>query len=238
MPDSGLVVEAFTELAPVYEPTVDRELRMFWGISYPDFLARFLTIAAIGENQAVLDVATGTAYLPAQAAHRLNGRGHILGLDITPAMLVHGSARLSHNGYYARTRLVCGSALEMPLAAASFDTALCALGMHHMDAPVLVSEMQRVLRRGGTLVMADVCANEFWRSAAGAILIRTLALGYGLALRSVRTRAEVEAFHNVRTASEWSGLLAAYGFTDIALEVIRPRFPWFPGGFIVRAVRS
>jgi ubiquinone/menaquinone biosynthesis C-methylase UbiE len=238
MPDPKLVVDAFTELAPAYEATVDRELRAFWGVSYRDFLARFLAIADIREGQAVLDVATGTAYLPAQIADQVGGQGRIYGLDITPAMLTHGAARLSVNGYHTRTRLVCGSALDVPLAAASIDAALCALGMHHMDAVALIAEMQRVVKPGGILVLADVCANTFWQSPAGSLLVRLLAVGYGLALRSIRTQAEIEAFHNVRSANDWRSLLGAHGFGDIALHEIRPRFPWYPGGFIARAVRT
>jgi len=237
MPDRDLVVAAFTELAPDYEPTVDGELRMFWGVSYRDFLARLLDIAAVAEGEVVLDVATGTAYLPIQIAGRLGPGGRIYGLDITPAMLLHGAAKLQAAGLQERTGLACGSALEMPLADACFDVVLCALGMHHIDVPVLVSEMYRVLRPGGRIVLADVCANVFWQSWAGALLLRVLIVGYGLALHSVRARAEIDAFDNVRTVEDWRLLLAGRGYSDIELSQIQPRFPWYPGGFIARAMR-
>ena len=237
MPDRDLVVAAFTELAPDYEPTVDGELRMFWGVSYRDFLARLLDVATVAGGEVMLDVATGTAYLPMQIADRLGPSGRIYGLDITPAMLASGAMKLDAGGHQARSSLVCGSALEMPLADASFDAVLCALGMHHIDVTGLVSEMYRVLRPGGRIVVADVCANAFWRSLAGALLLRILIVGYGLALHSVRARAEIDAFDNVRTASDWRLLLADHGYTDIALHEVRPRFPWYPGGFIARAVR-
>jgi ubiquinone/menaquinone biosynthesis C-methylase UbiE len=237
MLDRDLVMAAFTELAPDYEPTVDRELRMFWGVSYRDFLAHFLTIAAVAEGEVLLDVATGTAFLPAQAAARVGPQGYIYGLDITPAMVARGAARLAADGWTERTSLICGSALAMPLADARIDAVLCALGTHHMDVPGLLSEMRRMLRPGGRIVLADVCANAFWRSLAGALLLRVLIVGYGLALHTARARAEIDAFENVRTANEWRALLAGHGYTDIALSEIRPRFPWYPGGFIARAVR-
>lgn len=236
--DSELVVAAFTELAPDYEPTVDRELRMFWGVTYRDFLARFLAVAAVAVGEKVLDVATGTAFLPSQLAASVGPMGRIFGLDITPAMLVHAAARLESEGWTERTPLVCGSALAMPLADASFDVALCALGTHHMNVPALISEMRRVVRPNGRIVLADVCANPFWRSLAGKALLRVLIIGYGLSLRSVRAQAEIEAFDNVRTPQEWHILLAEYGFADIDSQTIRSRFPWYPSGLIASATRA
>jgi ubiquinone/menaquinone biosynthesis C-methylase UbiE len=236
--DSELVVAAFTELAPDYEPTVDRELRMFWGVTYRDFLARFLKVAAISAGEKVLDVATGTAFLPSQLAATVGSEGRVHGLDITPAMLVHAAARLEAGGWTERTPLVCGSALAMPLVDASFDVVLCALGTHHMNVPTLVAEMRRVVRPNGRIVLADVCANDFWRSLAGAALLRVLMIGYGLSLRSVRAQAEIEAFENVRTPDEWRILLAEYGFVDTALQTIRSRFPWYPSGIIARSIRA
>jgi ubiquinone/menaquinone biosynthesis C-methylase UbiE len=236
--DSELVVAAFTELAPDYEPTVDRELRMFWGVTYRDFLARFMQVAAISSGEKVLDVATGTAFLPSQLAATLGPQGRVYGLDITPAMLVHAAARLAAEGLTERTPLVCGSALAMPLAGASFDVALCALGTHHMNVPFLVAEMRRVVRPNGRIVLADVCANDFWRSLAGAALLRALMIGYGLSLRSVRAQAEIEAFDNVRTPDEWRILLADHGFVNTAVQTIRSRFPWYPSGIIASAIRG
>lgn len=235
--DDHLVVAAFTELAPNYEQTVDRELRMFWGVTYRDFLARFLAVAAITDGETVLDVATGTAFLPSQTAASVGPQGRIFGLDITPAMLVQAAARLAAEGWTERTPLVCGSALAMPLAGASFDVVLCALGTHHMNVPVLVSELHRVVRPRGRIVLADVCANDFWRSLPGMALLRVLIVGYGLSLRSVRAQAEIEAFDNVRTPDEWRTMLADHGFGRIKLETIPSRYAWYPSGIIASAIR-
>lgn len=236
--DSELVVAAFTELAPDYEATVDRELRMFWGVTYRAFLARFLTVAAVTPGEKVLDVATGTAYLPLQLAGSLGPEGRIYGLDITPAMLVHAAKRLAAESWTGQAALVCGSALAMPLAESSVDVALCALGTHHMHVPTLIAEMRRVVRPKGRVVLADVCANDFWRSWAGTALLRVLIIGYGLSLRSVRAQAEIEAFDNVRTPCEWQTLLADHGFASINLETIRSRFPWYPSGIIASAIKT
>lgn len=233
--DNELVIAAFTALADEYEATVDRELRMFWGVSYRDFLARFLAVAAAAPGENVLDVATGTAFLPPQIAATVGAKGRIVGLDITPAMLMQAAQRLAALDWTERTPLVCGSALAMPLADASFDLVLCALATHHMQVPLLAAEMRRVVRPNGRIVLADVCANNVWRSPAGVALLRVLIIGYGLSLRSVRAQAEIEAFNNVRTPDEWRDLLTEHGFDNIIIETIRSRYPWYPSGIIVSA---
>lgn len=234
--DSDLVIAAFTELAAEYEPTVDRELRMFWGVSYRDFLTRFLTMAAIAPGESVLDIATGAAALPSRTATAVGPQGRVYGLDITPAMLTQAAQRLAAEGWTERAPLVCGSALAMPLADASFDAVLCALGTHHMDVPTALAEMRRVVRPTGRIVLADVCANDFWRSPAGAVLLRALLIGYGLSLRSTRAQAEVEAFNNVRTPDEWQRLLIEQGFRNISLQTIPSRYPWYPSGILIHAL--
>ncbi len=234
--EPGVVVKAFTELAPRYEATVDRELRAFWGVSYQQFLGRLIGLAGLQAGDYVLDVATGTAYIPSQISERIGDAGRVFGVDITPAMLVRGAARLAAEGIAPRVRLVGGSGLALPLADGALDVALCGLGTHHIGVSPLLSEMRRVLRPGGRLVVADVAATAFWRSLFGKGLLRILMVGYGFALRGARTQAEIEAFGNICTAAEWRVLLAESGFSAIEMEEIPARHRWYPGGVIVRAV--
>jgi len=237
MADSDVIVEAFTELAPHYEGTIDHELRRFWGLSYGEFVDWLIDMAAVREEDVILDVATGTGVIPLRLAKKLGPKGQVIGLDITPAMLKHGRTNIEAVCPSNQcVSVVCASAMAMPFAQGVFDVVICGLGTHHMDVPQMLAEMRRVLKVEGRLIMADVGASAFWRSRWGGVLLKILMLHYGLSRRSPRAQAEVEAFPNVRTADEWHALLSSSGFAQIEIAESRARRPWYPSALAIRAV--
>jgi ubiquinone/menaquinone biosynthesis C-methylase UbiE len=145
--------------------------------------------------------------------------------------------KLADAGLLPSTGLVCGSGMAMPLADGVFDVLLCGLGTHHMQVPALLSEIRRVLRPGGRVVVADAAATTFWRSSAGALMLRVLLFFYVMSLRSARARAEREALDSLHTAGEWGALLAEHGFDQIEISEIRALRRYVPGGVILKAVR-
>lgn len=235
MAGNDVVIEAFTELAPRYEETMDWELRELWGLGYEEFVNQLIETISIEDGDVILDVATGTARIPLAIATKTESTRQIVGLDITLAMLKYGLANLKAKGVTASTKLVCASAMDMPFVEGIFDVVICGLGMHHMDVPKMLSEMRRVLKTGGSLIMADVGASAFWRSFWGIALLRILLARYGLTHRSARGQAEKEAFPNIRTAGEWHTLLSGSGFTKIEIAESRARRPWYPCALIMKA---
>lgn len=235
MAGNDVVIEAFTELASSYEETVDRELRQFWGLSYRQFIDRLVGEVAINEGDMVLDVATGTALIPLRVADRLGAKGKAVGLDITPAMLGYARKNIEAARSTSTINLVCASATHMPFVENAFDVVICGLGMHHIEVSQMLSEMRRVLKGGGRLVMADVGASSFWRSFWGNVLLRILLGWYGLSYRSARAQAEIEAFSNVRTAEEWQTILSDSGFTEIEITESPARHRWYPCALMMKA---
>ena len=230
-----VVLDAFTELAPQYEATMDRELQLFWGISYQEFVDRFIATLVFPQGARVLDIATGTAMIPLQVTRRVPGISRVVGLDITPAMLAHGQENVRSSDQSSRIRLVCGSGMVMPFGSRAFDVITCGLGMHHMDADQLVRQMKRVLSPGGWLLMADVGAAPIWRSFIGKVGLAALFLRFGLRYSRVRIQAEMDALANMRTASEWRAFLTAAGFTDITITEMPGLYRFHPVALLIKA---
>jgi ubiquinone/menaquinone biosynthesis C-methylase UbiE len=238
MADSETVVEAFTQLAPSYEETVDRELRDFLGLGYQQFIDRLVSLTAISERDTVLDVATGTALIPISVADMLGAEGQAVGLDITPAMLRYAQDNVEASDLASRVSLVCASGLEIPFVENTFDVVICGLGTHHMDVPRMLREMRRVLKRGGRLLLADVGASPSWRSWWGKVTLGLLLVRYSLTQSRERTRAELDAYSNVRTLAEWRTLLSESVFAGVEIDELRGRRMWYPHAFIIRATAA
>lgn len=78
----------------------------------------------------------------------------ITGLDLSPAMLEIARQRAADLGRVAT--LVEGDAQALPFGDASFDTVVCTLGLGSIpDHRAAITEMHRVLRPGGQLLLLD-----------------------------------------------------------------------------------
>jgi ubiquinone/menaquinone biosynthesis C-methylase UbiE len=233
-----VVVRAFTELAPAYETTVDWEVRELSGLGYREFIGYLADALPVSDPQIVLDLASGTAVSSVEIVTRLGAGCKVVGLDITPAMIAHGTENITRAGMRPQIRQVCGSGMQIPFVSNSFDTVICGLGTHHMAVPVLLTEIQRVLRGRGHLVFADMGAPAHWRSLWG-----RAAMGASLSFfrhfwRSARAQAEADAFASIHTAEEWRRLLGEFGFCGVEVSEWPARRFWYPCALIMKAVRE
>ena len=239
MTATDVVVEAFTELAPRYEDSLDRELQACWGLSYKDFVSQLVDIVSVERSGVILDVATGTARIPMSMVSRMDGRSVAVGLDITPAMLKCGLANIKANALNPRIKLVCASAMGMPFADSLFDVVICGFATHHMDVPKMLSEIRRVLKEGGHLVLAEVMAPSFWRTSVANAVLGIAAPLCEIAHMSARVRAEVSAIANIRTAAQWRTILSSFGFGEIKMVAeFAGRRPWYPGALALKATKE
>ena len=237
MVDTENIVETFTELAPRYEETMDGELQELWGIAYPDFVNDIVESIPVQEGDLVLDVATGTARIPLAFLRQAAVPCHVVGLDITPAMLQGGLVDIRARSLTDKLHLVCGSAMEMPFADGLYDVITCGLGMHHLEVSRTLCEMGRLLKEGGNLVLVAVCAPRLWRIFPVSVILRLAVFVYfWLTNNRARARAESSAVGNIHTAEEWRQILADLGFSNIIVrsEFVGRRF-WYPNSLMINA---
>lgn len=104
----------------------------------------------------VLDVATGSGDFALFLARTLAGYDEIVGIDNRPEALGTAAGRnLPRDVSFARD-----DATRLSFRDGSFDTVAVADSLHHLsDLPAALAEMQRVLRPGGTLVIAEMVAD-------------------------------------------------------------------------------
>ena len=113
------------------------------------------TLALLDPNTVVGDLGCGTGSLSLSLSRHV---AHVHAIDGSPAMLEAARQRLQPQ---ANVTLAEGSLEALPLADGVLDVAVLMLVLHHVAEPSRVlKEARRVLRAGGRLLIADMCAHE------------------------------------------------------------------------------
>lgn len=111
--------------------------------------------AGIGHD--VLDIACGPGALVTALAERVGPSGTVFGVDAALEMVEY--ARATSRG--SNCRFEYGVAQSLDLPDRSFDVVTCTFAMHHIpesDRYAAIAEMYRVLRPGGSLLLADLAS--------------------------------------------------------------------------------
>jgi ubiquinone/menaquinone biosynthesis C-methylase UbiE len=111
--------------------------------------------AGVQPGHRVLDVGCGTGYFAWLLAQAVGLEGQVVGIDPSPAMISYAS-RQSRPASNAQFRVGTAEALEFPPE--HFDVVVSSLVMHHLPEDLqaaALQEMRRVLRPGGTLLVAE-----------------------------------------------------------------------------------
>jgi ubiquinone/menaquinone biosynthesis C-methylase UbiE len=137
--------------------------------SYYDLLVAFMTLGRERElrdrlaalvdlrpGESVLDVGCGTGSLVLAAKRRVGRTGTVTGIDASPEMIERARRKATDKGEGIHFEVARVESLPFPNE--SFDVVLSTLMMHHLPRATrerCVSEMHRVLRPGGRVLVVD-----------------------------------------------------------------------------------
>lgn len=182
-------------------------------------------IAGLRTGETVLDLGSGAGFDCFLAARQVGPTGHILGVDMTPAMI----AKARGNAERLESRNIefrLGEIEHLPVADASVEVIIsnCVINLSP-DKEAVFREAFRVLRPGGRLAISDVVA---------------------LAPIPVELRERIEAFTGcIAGASridDLSGILGAAGFENVRIaprpEMSESICDWLPGSGAERYIAS
>ncbi len=103
---------------------------------------------------ALLDIGTGTGRLLELVAPRAD---RVLGVDMSRDMLALARARLAERGLADRAAVRQADMYRLPFADAAFDAVALQMVLHYAEDPAAaLAEAARVLKPGGTLLVADL----------------------------------------------------------------------------------
>jgi ubiquinone/menaquinone biosynthesis C-methylase UbiE len=154
---------------------------------------------------AILDVGTGPARIPI-ALCLADESANVLGIDLARHMLDRARKNVAEAHLSDRIKLELVDAKGIPYPDGQFEAVLSNTIVHHIPDPgPALAEMARLVAKGGTLMVRDLCRPP--DDDAVAHLVRTYAGGESSAARALYEASLRAAF----TLEEVRGMVAALG---------------------------
>ena len=141
---SDLILDQFTRQAVPFAtaPSIKDEAALRLVVEF----------SGAGPDDTVLDVACGPGLIVVAVARVA---GHATGIDLTPAMLERARTHAAGQGV-TNVSWQQGDVLPLPYADASFSIVSSRFAFHHfLDPLAVLTQMARVCRPGGTVIVVD-----------------------------------------------------------------------------------
>ncbi|MET8797749.1 class I SAM-dependent methyltransferase [Nocardia sp. NPDC004568] len=117
-------------------------------------LAEMVRMSGAGPGDDAVDIGCGPGKLVRSLGARVGARGSVAGVDPSASAVAYNQRRDDLPNH----RYIQAPAQDLPLPDASVDVVTCTFVMHHIPEEhreAAISEMWRVLRPGGRLLLAD-----------------------------------------------------------------------------------
>jgi SAM-dependent methyltransferase len=178
-----------------------------------------LEMAAIGPGARVLDLAAGAGDQTLDIAERVGSRGRVLATDLSPAILEFAQDNARQAGYgNVETRVADGE--HLPVDDASFDAAVCRLGlMFYPDPAQGLREVHRALRPEGR-----VCTMVFSRPEANPCITSLMATALKRAGLPPRDPFQPGGLLSLGKPGLLDEMFRRAGFKDVATTAIAAPF--------------
>ena len=188
-----------------------------------DLIEEFLNWGGVGQAEQILDVGCGIGGSSLYLAQKFNARA--VGITLSPVQASRATQRAQEAGLAAEVQFQVADALDMPFADDTFDFVWSMESGEHMpDKEKFLAECYRVLKPGGTFLMATWCHRPITPATGDltaderqhlADIYRVYCLPYVISLPEYEAIAYNLSFQNIRTA-DWSDAVAP--FWDIVID--------------------
>jgi SAM-dependent methyltransferase len=118
--------------------------------------ARKISLLNLAAGQSIIDVGCGSGVLLPMLAKAVGSAGKVVGVDYSPAMVRDAEKKVETEGLSQIVSVREADARRLPFADRSFDAAHCERLLMHLEDPnTALTEMVRVVRPGGRIVVAE-----------------------------------------------------------------------------------
>ncbi len=187
-----------------------------------------LSLAAVRPGDTVLDLGSGGGIDCFLAANRVGSTGHVIGVDMTPEMILLAQHNARQGGY-ENVEFRLGEMEDLPVENDSVDLILsnCVINLVP-DKDVAFAEALRVLKPGGAISVSDIVTTAALPDSVGnSVGAYVACLGGALVREDYLAAIESAGFTDVRIVAENAlcssedearEMVALSGFGDMSLD--------------------